>query len=177
MALFSSCKSSSHNSNYNFLFFTTLLFSLFSLLLTSHTTNAAGYSFQTPTAATRWSTGQPGLITIVSTDAASANTPTTSRLLTVTLRVSSGGLFGGSNQVAVIKDGFQLLVPPGSATPSVTLVISDWVVPATLAAGNKYFVQLKRAKDGFFDFGDSVDSPNFQIVAGKEITCPETFFA
>lgn len=165
MARFSSCSSS--NNNTTFLFLTTLLFTLLSILLTSHTTSAGGYSFQSPTAATRWSTGQPGLITIVSTDAAKADTPSTSRLLTITLRISSGGIFGSSTTVAVIKDGFQLLVPPGSTTGSVTLSISDWVVPATLAAGNRYSVHLARTKDGFFDIPDSVDSPTFQIVAGN----------
>ncbi|KAK3836035.1 MAG: hypothetical protein JOS17DRAFT_735902 [Linnemannia elongata] len=171
MARFSSCRSS--NSNATFLFLTTLLFALLSILLTSHTTSAGGYTFQNPTAATRWSTGQPGLITIVSTDAAKADTPTTSRLLTITLRISSGGIFGSSTTVAVIKDGFQLLVPPGSTTGSVTLAISDWVVPATLAAGSRYSVHLARTKDGFFDIPDSVDSPNFQIVAGNLSTCLE----
>ncbi|KAF9155532.1 hypothetical protein BG015_009508 [Linnemannia schmuckeri] len=166
MARFSCCKSSSNS----LLFFTAFLFSLLSFLLTSHTTSAGGYTFQNPTAATRWSTGQPGLITIVSTDAAKADTPSTSRLLTITLRVSSGGIFGGSTNVAVIKDGFQLLVPPGSTTESVTLAISDWIVPATLPAGNKYFVHLARTKDGFFDFPDSVDSPTFQIVAANATT-------
>ncbi|KAF8943700.1 hypothetical protein BGZ47_005126 [Haplosporangium gracile] len=166
MTWFFCCKSSSNS----LLFFTTLLFSILSLLLTSHTTSAGGYTFQNPTAATRWSTGQPGLITIVSTDAAKADTPTTSRLLTITLRIPSGGIFGGSTNVAVIKDGFQLLVPPGSTTGSVTLAISDWVVPATLAAGNKYSVHLARTKDGIFDFPDSVDSPTFQIIAANTTT-------
>ncbi|KAF9146126.1 hypothetical protein BGX30_003982 [Mortierella sp. GBA39] len=167
MARFSSCRSSN---NYTFLFLTTLLFTLLSILLTSHTTSAGGYTFQNPTAATRWSTGQPGLITIVSTDAAKADTPTTSRLLTITLRISSGGIFGSSTTVAVIKDAFQLLVPLGSTTGSVTLTISDWVVPATLAAGDKYTVHLARTKDGFFDIPDSVDSPTFQIVAANVTT-------
>ncbi|KAF9296462.1 hypothetical protein BGZ88_012573 [Linnemannia elongata] len=169
MTRFSSCRSSSNKNT--FLFLATLLFTLLSILLTSHTTSAGGYIFQNPTAATRWSTGQPGLITIVSTDAAKADTSPTSRLLTITLRISSGGIFGGSTAVAVIKDGFQLLVPPGSTTGSVTLTISDWVVPATLAAGNKYSVHLARTKDGFFDIPDSVDSPNFQIVAAN-VTAP-----
>ncbi|KAG9069968.1 hypothetical protein KI688_009298 [Linnemannia hyalina] len=168
MTRFSSCRSSNKNNNNNtFLFLTTLLFTLLSILLTSHTTSAGGYTFQNPTAATRWSTGQPGLITIVSTDAAKADTPTTSRLLTITLRISSGGIFGSSTTVAVIKDAFQLLVPVGSTTGSVTLTISDWIVPATLAAGDKYTVHLARTKDGFFDIPDSVDSPTFQIVAAQ----------
>ncbi|KAF9081430.1 hypothetical protein BGX23_000876, partial [Mortierella sp. AD031] len=121
------------------------VFFLFALLLLTllssqpSSTVHAGYTFQTPTGATRWTTGQPGLITIVSTDKASANAPPTSRLLTITLRIGTGGIFGSSTTVAVIKDGVQLLVPAGSTTPSVTLAISDWVVPATLTAGNKYF--------------------------------------
>ncbi|KAG0256012.1 hypothetical protein BGZ95_005599, partial [Linnemannia exigua] len=127
MTWFTSCKSSS-----NLLF----LFSLLLTLLTTQTVQAAAYSFLTPTAATRWSTGQPGLITLVSTDKASAGTTPTSRLLTVTLRSGSSGFLGSSTLVATIKDGIQLLVPVGSATPSVTLVIQDWIVPATLAAGN-----------------------------------------
>ncbi|KAF9909944.1 hypothetical protein EC991_007747 [Linnemannia zychae] len=159
MARFSSCKSSNLLS---------LFFTLFIALLTTQTAHAASYTFQTPTAATRWTPGQPGLITIVSTDKASASTPPTSRLLTITLRVGTGGLFGSSTTVATIKEGIQLLVPVGSATPSVTLVIQDWIVPATMPPGeNKFFVHLARAKDGLFDIPDSVDSATFSVVAAN----------
>ncbi|KAG0013010.1 hypothetical protein BGZ82_002313, partial [Podila clonocystis] len=125
----------------------------------------AGYSLQTPTAATRWVVGQPGSITIVSTDKATATTSPTARLLTITLRTANGGLFGGSTLVATIRDRVQLLVPAGSTQPSVSLTINDWVVPANVPAGTKYIVQVARDKDGFFDIPDKESSPQFQIVA------------
>ncbi|KAG0377091.1 hypothetical protein BGX24_006721 [Mortierella sp. AD032] len=154
MARFTSCKSSSSS----------LLF-LFSLLLTLLTTQTvqAAYTFQTPTAATRWSSGQPGLITLVSTDKATASTTPTSRLLTITLQ--RRGTFGIGSVVATIKDNVQLLVPVGSTAPSVTLVIQDWIVPATMVAGDKYFVHVERARDGFEIIPETADSPNFSIVA------------
>ncbi|KAF9415025.1 hypothetical protein BGZ94_000210 [Podila epigama] len=125
----------------------------------------AGYSFQTPTAATRWVAGQPGTITIVSTDKAAANTSPTARLLTITLRRAKGGLLGGSTLVSTIRDRVQLLVPVGSTQPSVSLTINDWVVPANVPAGTNYFVQLVRDKDGFFDIADKENTPEFEIQA------------
>ncbi|KAG0071091.1 hypothetical protein BGZ92_004316, partial [Podila epicladia] len=142
-------------------FFLLLLVTLVHLATFAH----AGYSLQTPTAATRWVVGQPGTITIVSTDKATATTSPTARLLTITLRTANGGIFGGSTLVATIRDRVQLLVPAGSAQPSVSLTINDWVVPANVPAGTKYIVQVARDKDGFFDIPDKESSPQFQIVA------------
>ncbi|KAF9934913.1 hypothetical protein FBU30_010180 [Linnemannia zychae] len=146
------------------------LVSLLLTLLSLATQVYAGYSFSTPTEATRWSTGQPGLITVVSTDKAAADTAPSARLLTITLRQGSTGLFGSNKIVATIRDGIQLLVPVGSTVPQVTLSISDWVVPATLSTGSNYFLHLERAKDGFFDVPDKVDSPSFQIVTANATT-------
>ncbi|KAG0357932.1 hypothetical protein BG005_002921 [Podila minutissima] len=141
------------------------LFLLFVTLVHLATFAHAGYSLQTPTAATRWVVGQPGTITIVSTDKATATTSPTARLLTITLRTANGGIFGGSTLVATIRDRVQLLVPAGSAQPSVSLTINDWVVPANVPAGTTYIVQVARDKDGFFDIPDKESSPQFQIVA------------
>ncbi|KAG0340162.1 hypothetical protein BG000_000540 [Podila horticola] len=138
---------------------------LFVTLIHLATFAHAGYSLQTPTAATRWVVGQPGTITVVSTDKATATTSPTARLLTITLRTANGGLFGGSTLVATIRDRVQLLVPAGSAQPSVSLTINDWVVPANVPAGTNYIVQVARDKDGFFDIPDKESSPQFQIVA------------
>ncbi|KAF9087661.1 hypothetical protein BGX23_007954 [Mortierella sp. AD031] len=140
---------------------------LLSLLASSPNTvvHAGPYSLLTPTAATRWQPGQPGLVTILSTDKAKASTKPTDRLLTITLRISKGGLFGGSTQVAVIRDGVQLLVPAGSAESQAKLEIANWVVPANVEPGAKYIVQVSRAKDGFFDIPDKVDSAHFQVIA------------
>ncbi|KAF9135731.1 hypothetical protein BGW39_000600 [Mortierella sp. 14UC] len=139
---------------------------LLSLLATTPTTVLAGkYTLSTPTAATRWTPGQPGLITILSTDKADAKTKPTDRLLTVTLRVSNGGLLAGSTEVAMIQQGFQLMVPFQSAETQVKLEISSWVVPASTPPGDKYFVRVVRARDGIFDIPDKVDSPNFQVSA------------
>lgn len=67
--------------------------------------------------------------------------------------------------MATIRDRVQLLVPAGSAQPSVSLTINDWVVPANVPAGTTYIVQVARDKDGFFDIPDKESSPQFQIVA------------
>ncbi|KAI9236508.1 MAG: hypothetical protein BYD32DRAFT_418646 [Podila humilis] len=138
-----------------------LLLTLVHLAVFAH----AGYSLQTPTAATRWVVGQSGTITIVSTDKATASTSPTARLLTITLRTANRGIFGGTTLVATIRDRVQLLVPAGSTEPSVSLTISDWVVPANVPAETNYIVQVARDKDGFFDIPDKVTSPQFQIVA------------
>lgn len=125
----------------------------------------AGYSLQTPTAATRWVVGQSSTITIVSTDKATASTSPTARLLTITLRTANRGIFGGTTLVATIRDRVQLLVPAGSTEPSVSLTISDWAVPANVPAETNYIVQVARDRDGFFDIPDKVSSPQFQIMA------------
>ncbi|KAF9907870.1 hypothetical protein EC991_010468 [Linnemannia zychae] len=139
---------------------------LLSLLATTPTAVLAGkYTLSTPTAATRWAPGQPGLVTILSTDKANAKTIPTDRLLTVTLRVSKGGLLGGSTEVAMIQQGFQLMIPFQSTETQVKSEISNWVVPASAPPGEKYFVRVERAKDGFFDIPDKVESPYFQIAA------------
>ncbi|KAG0248766.1 hypothetical protein BG011_009930 [Mortierella polycephala] len=136
---------------------TVLLFSLLLVQLSHHLVQA-GYTFQAPTAATRWVAGQPGLVTIVSTDKAKANTKVTDRLLTITLR-------NDRNTAAVIKDGLQLLVPAGSAEKQVSWTL-DWVVPADMPGGLIYSVHLERAKDGFFDLlPDKEKTAIFQIDA------------
>ncbi|KAF9916942.1 hypothetical protein FBU30_001069 [Linnemannia zychae] len=142
-------------------------FFLLSLLITTPSIVHAGpYTLQAPTSATRWMAGQPGIVTVISTDKADAKTKPSDRLLTITLRIAKGGIFGGSTVVAVIRDGVQLLVPLKGAERQVKLDVNDWVVPATgIAPGDKYFVQVARAKDGFFDIPDKVDSAHFQIVA------------
>ncbi|KAK3845946.1 MAG: hypothetical protein J3R72DRAFT_487179 [Linnemannia gamsii] len=135
-------------------------------LLTTAIVHAGPYTLSTPTAATRWTPGQPGLITILSTDKADADTKPIDRLLTITLCLATGGILNRSTQVAVIQSGVQLLVPFKSAETQVKLEISNWVVPATAAAGDKYFVRAEMAKDGFFDFfPEKVKSPYFQVVA------------
>jgi hypothetical protein len=152
-----------------------LLLSLLAFVaLTPATVVHAGpYTFTTPTAATRWTAGQPGTITLISTDKANADTKPTDRLLTITLRLGKGGIFGGSTQVAVIQDGVQLLVPFKGTETQVKLDVNNWIVPAGTAAGDKYFVQMVRAKDGFFDFPGKVDSAYFQVVAAP-VTPPVT---
>lgn len=155
--------------------FTTPVLFLLSLLvlILAPTVHAGPYTLTTPTSATRWTAGQPGSITLLSTDKAGASTKPTDRLLTITLRLGKGGIFGGSNQVAVIRDGIQLLVPFKGTENQVKLEVSDWMVPAGTAAGDKYFVQMVRRKDGFFDIPDKVESAFFQIVAAP-ITPPVT---
>ncbi|KAG0282191.1 hypothetical protein BGZ96_000750 [Linnemannia gamsii] len=154
---------------------TFLLLSLLALVAITPTTvvHAGPYTLTTPTAATRWTAGQPGAITLLSTDQAKADTKPTDRLLTITLRLGKGGLLGGSTQVAVIRDGVQLLVPFKGTENQVKLDVNNWIVPAGTAAGDKYFVQMVRAKDGFLDFPGKVDSAYFQIVAAP-VTPPVT---
>ncbi|KAF9282756.1 hypothetical protein BGZ88_010859 [Linnemannia elongata] len=149
------------------------LLSLLVLILTPTTVHAGSYTLTTPTSATRWTAGQSGAITLLSTDKAGASTKPTDRLLTITLRLGKGGIFGGSTQVAVIRDGIQLLVPFKGTENQVKLEVNDWVVPAGTAAGDKYFVQMVRRKDGFFDIPDKVEGAFFQIVAAP-VTPPVT---
>ncbi|KAF9144624.1 hypothetical protein BGX30_012175 [Mortierella sp. GBA39] len=149
------------------------LLSLLVLIITPTTVHAGPYTLTTPTSATRWTAGQPGSVTLLSTDKAGASTQSTDRLLTITLRLGKGGIFGGSTQVAVIRDGIQLLVPFKGTENQVKLEVSDWIVPAGTAAGDKYFVQMVRRKDGFFDIPDKVESAFFQIVAAP-VTPPVT---
>ncbi|KAF9135182.1 hypothetical protein BG015_003304 [Linnemannia schmuckeri] len=149
------------------------LLSLLVLVLTPSTAHAGPYTLTTPTSATRWTPGQPGAITLLSTDKAKASTKPTDRLLTITLRLGKGGIFGGSTQVAVIRDGVQLLVPFKGTENQVKLDVTNWVVPPGTAAGDKYFVQMVRTKEGFFDIPDKVESAFFQIVAAP-VTPPVT---
>ncbi|KAG9069189.1 hypothetical protein KI688_010086 [Linnemannia hyalina] len=150
------------------------LLSLLVLIITPTAVHAGPYTLTTPTSATRWTAGQPGSVTLLSTDKAGASTQSTDRLLTITLRVGKGGLLGGSTQVAVIRDGIQLLVPFKGTEKQVKLDVSDWMVPAGTAAGDKYFVQMVRRKDGFFDIPDKVESAFFQIVAAPVTPPPVT---
>ena len=123
------------------------------------------YSFQVPTAATVWTPGQAGVITITSTEKATSTTKPTDRLLTITLQKTTS-IFGTSKQVAVIQDRLQLLVPAGSPQTEVSATISDWIVPSNLPPASTYFVRLVRAKTSFGDFFPLTEnSPSFQIVA------------
>ncbi|KAI7819274.1 hypothetical protein BC939DRAFT_460750 [Gamsiella multidivaricata] len=145
-----------------------LLFCLLILLAlsTQHLVQAdKSYSFFAPTAATRWVAGQQGLVSIISTDKAKGDASPTDRLLTITLRTKSGGIFPSTTVVATIKDGIQLLIPANSTATQVQLDITDFIVPATLTAGENYLVHLERASSGLFDFDRTTDSSNFQIFA------------
>src|SRR5690554_5453911 len=108
---------------------TVLLFSLLLVQLSHHLVQA-GYTFQAPTAATRWVAGQTGLVTIVSNDKADDETKATDRLLTITLR-------NDRNTAAVIKDGLQLLIPVDSDAAQVSWTW-EWLVPADMPAGAIY---------------------------------------
>ncbi|GJJ75729.1 hypothetical protein EMPS_08087 [Entomortierella parvispora] len=133
-------------------------------MIVSPVQSAAEYSFQVPTANTIWTAGQAGVITITSTDKETSTTKPTDRLLTITLQKDKTLL--GSNQVALIRNRLQLLVPAGSSQTSVSVTITDWIVPADLPAGSTYFVQLQRAKVSVWDILPLKEtSPRFQIVA------------
>ncbi|KAF9116335.1 hypothetical protein BGX27_003328 [Mortierella sp. AM989] len=142
-----------------------LLVQLLALSSSQNLVQAADYSFTTPTAATRWVAGQPALVTIVSTDKAKSAAPSNDRLLSITLNVNKG-IFQPNSLVATIKDHVQLLVPFGSTQTQVSLSINDFVIPANVPAGDKYFVTLKRY-DSLFD-QETVKSPTFQIVAAPQ---------
>ncbi|KAF9288674.1 hypothetical protein BGZ68_010797 [Mortierella alpina] len=133
-------------------------------LLSSQLTlvQAGSYSFQTPTAATRWTVGQPGQINIVSKDRAGANTKPDDKLFKVTLE--RRGLFGIHTTVTTIRDRVQLLIPAANPQQTeVTMDINDWLVPLNVPAGDKYFVRLEMDKGIIFK--ESADTPEFQIVA------------
>ncbi|KAF9555954.1 hypothetical protein EC968_008554 [Mortierella alpina] len=139
-------------------------------LLSSQPTlvEAGPYSFQTPTGATRWTVGQPGQINIVSKEHAKADTRPDDKLFKVTLeRRTNGFLDGGRATVTTIRDRLQLLIPFANPQQTeVTLDINDWLIPANVPPGDKYFVRLEMEKGGLFGaFKEHAETPEFQIVA------------
>jgi hypothetical protein len=120
---------------------------------------AKEYTLTAPTAATQWVPGQPGLVVLVSTMRAKSDPPgPTEQLLTITLRRDR---IIGSDEIATIKDGVQLLMKPTDTQPA-QLTISDFIVPASIAPGKKYFVKVQQ---GTGLFAPNSDSPQFEIVA------------
>ncbi|KAF9994630.1 hypothetical protein BGZ65_009742 [Modicella reniformis] len=130
---------------------------LFLTLATYSLVEASDYSIGAPTAATRWVAGQQGLV-IITSQLVKVNPAPTDNLLTITLERSK---FLGSDTVATIKDGVQLLMGFNDTQPA-SLSIMDFVVPTTLPAGNNYFVKLK---EGGFWFPRSESSSQFEIIA------------
>ncbi|KAF9175781.1 hypothetical protein BGX21_002188 [Mortierella sp. AD011] len=153
--------------SFSFLSTYLLLLQLLALSSQHNLVQAGEYSFQTPTSATRWVTGQVGQVTINSQDKATSATPTNDHLLTITLRYYKN-ILQPDALAATIKDNVQLLVPYGSTATQVSMTINDFIVPTTLAAGTQYFVRILRYNNIFDQESD--DSPYFQIVSGAITT-------
>jgi len=140
-----------------------LLFSIFlHLSFSAFLADASTYTITAPTGAARWTTGQPALITIVSTDKATANTKPTDDLLTIVL-CTPVPIINTCSASATITDRLQVMIPFNSTAASVSYDITNWIVPTNLPPGNNYYVHL--AQSGLF--APTADSPIFQVVFGK----------
>jgi hypothetical protein len=147
------------------LFYILVTLSIYLSLSPSSNLAHAGYSFALPTASSRWSIGQPGKITIKSTDTGGDNGG--NRFLTLSLRQTSGNVFVPDKQLIVIADRFSVIVQPPATEATQDI---DWVVPSSIPEGAKYYVYLERTKDGLFDIPDKEKSPEFSIVAAAAPT-------
>ncbi|KAF9364152.1 hypothetical protein BGX34_002366 [Mortierella sp. NVP85] len=133
-------------------------FIAFLAITTYNLAEAADFSLTAPTVATRWVAGQQGLVIAVSLKRAKADPPSPSdTLMRVTLERKG---FIGSTTVATIREVVQLLMKPTDTVPA-QLTISDFIVPADMPPGNKYFVLMKES--GLF--GAKAESDTFEIIA------------